>query len=117
MNLCLLREGLIESLTIIDGSEAYSLRISLDPSLNAQRATVEFRRDGADVLISTTELDYWRHFSLKYHRDGVGEVNHIDVEVPSRDPDAVRGLGLVLQIPDALPPISEEEARRRLGLS
>jgi hypothetical protein len=117
LNLCLLREGLIESLTIIGDSAAYRLGISLEPALSSRQGKVQCRPGGADVLISITELDYWLHFFLKYHRDGVGDINHIDVEIPPREPNSGRGLDLVLQVPDALPPISEDEARRRLGLS
>jgi hypothetical protein len=117
LGLCLLKEGLIESLTILGERGEYGLKISLDSSLTSRRGKVRFRRDEVDVSISTTELDYWVRFFLKYYRDGVGDVNHIDVEIPSRDPDSTRRLGLVLQIPDAVAPISEEEARGRLGLS
>jgi hypothetical protein len=117
LDLCLLRESLIDSLTIIDEDGSYRLRVSLDPSL-AHRSTVS-RSDsrGADVFLSRTELDYWANFFLKYYRDGIGEVDHLDLEAYPRTPDTTRGLGIVLQIPNALPPISEEEARRRLGLS
>jgi hypothetical protein len=81
----------------------------------ARRATCDFRRDGAHMMISTVELEAWIHFFLKYHRDGVGEVDHIDVDFSPKD--SVQELVLVLHIPDVLPPIQEREARRRLGLS
>jgi hypothetical protein len=86
LNLCLLREGLIESLTIIGDSAAYRLGISLEPALSSRQGKVQCRPGGADVSISITELDYWLHFFLKYHRHGVGDINHIDVETPRASP-------------------------------
>ena len=117
LNLCLLREGLIDSLTIIDEEGSYKLRVLLDPSLARRSAVERSQSRGADAFLSRTELDYWATFFLKYYRDGVGEVNHLDVEAYPRNPNTARGLGIVLQIANALPPISGEEARRRLGLS
>ena len=95
----------------------YKLRVLLDSSLARRSAVERSQSRGADVFLSRTGLDYWATFFLKYYRDGVGEVNHLDVEAYPRNPNMARGLGIVLQIANALPPISGEEARRRLGLS
>jgi hypothetical protein len=66
--------------------------------------------------LSPTELEYWLTFFLAYFRDGVGEVDHIDLDLTASGVKDTPGLFLTLAVPQASPPLSEEQARRRLGL-
>jgi hypothetical protein len=67
------------------------------------------------VFLSPTELDYWANFFLKYYRDGIGEVDHLDVEAYPRNPDTIKGLGIVLWIANVLPPSRERKPEDDLG--
>lgn len=66
-----------------------------------------------DVEIAQVELERWQAFFLKYYRDGVAEVDHFDVSGLSSDGSSCE---LVVKVGNAAPPVSGEEARRRLGL-
>jgi hypothetical protein len=46
----------------------------------------------------------------------VANVDHIDVDVPASSNGQAKGIFLVMRVPHAMEPVSEEEARRRLGL-
>jgi hypothetical protein len=46
-------------------------------------------------------------------RDGMAEVDHIDLELTRQTHEAV---DLCIMYPSSAPPVSPEEARRRLGL-
>lgn len=116
LDLCLLEKRLIDTVTIVGGrAGAPKLRIECDPNVPAP-GVVHWLPDGMCLRITHVELEHWIHFFLKHYRDGVGEVNHIDVDVPPAETDSLKGLFLVLRVPSALQPVSEEEARRILGL-
>ena len=114
LNLCLLDEDLAEAITLTDDASQFKLEISRVVGLEG-RGKVFWETVGAKLLISQRELEYWKNFFLSYYRDGIGAVDHIDVDIPPDDSNTTKGLFLVLKIPDSAPPISEEELRRRLG--
>ena len=113
--LCMLSRSLAESVTLSGAKQQCVVR--LDPDVEAgDRA--QFRWRGPDRLeldISPNELDFWEHFFLKYVRDGVAEVELIDLEATG-DTGTEKKLFMMLKVPDAAPPVSAEEARRRLGM-
>jgi len=107
----LLQEGLIESF------------IFRHNSLESRRL-VEFRLETVSqsnvkeisnrIMISFTnrDLDCIRHFSLRYYRDGVAEVDHIDIETSG---DTYNGYITIL-VEESVPPVSPDEAKRRLNI-
>jgi hypothetical protein len=117
MSLCLMKEGLVPSFTVtsMDGT----FRLTIKPEVvqaRQPRETIRWITGGAEVSIDQVELAHWLHFFLKYYRDGIGEVDHIDVDLLPGASSASRSCTLVLKVPRALPPGSGEELRRRLGL-
>jgi hypothetical protein len=113
--LCLLKEGLLSHVVITDRKETTKLKISVSPSKTLAVGEVRWHDKYIDLIISRTELDAWLHFFLMYYRDGIGDVDHIDVDVTSNQGGS-KNLFLVLMIPEARPPVSEAEVRRRLGM-
>jgi hypothetical protein len=114
LSLCLLKENLIDSIVI--SNNLFSVEIQKDKQIPApNRAQVAWTSDSKMISITETELDYWVAFFLKYHRDGIAVVDHIDVEIsPAHLGD--KETNIMLKVANALPPISAQEARQRLGL-
>lgn len=113
IGLCLLREGLITTLDLIDTSAKMTLR--LERAENKGSTEIRLDKGRAVLSLDQTELDRWMHFTLRIVRDGVAEVDHIDLDAPLADQSG-RAISVIVAFPSSLPPVSEEEARRRLGL-
>jgi hypothetical protein len=75
-----------------------------EDTLEAQRAS-----EGFCLTLTPGALDFVRHFFLRYYRDGVAEVDHIDVQ-------NCDGGYTTICAQDSAPAVSEKEAKRRLGL-
>ena len=115
LDLCLLENNIIEQVTVISDTSSFKLQISKDSEVTRQeRGRITWGLDSARLALSSTELEYWISFFLKYYHVGMGDVDHIDVEVNSIN-DSKMGY-LTLKIPTATPPVSSDEAKRRLGL-
>lgn len=113
--LCLLERNLVRLLTVTSRSELFKLTILKKSQLpNSVRGRVKWQLNEAEVQVSQTELEMWLDFFLKYYRDGIADVDHIDVDIPVQE-DA-KGLFITFSVTDFMPPVSSEEARRRLGL-
>jgi hypothetical protein len=113
--LCLLKEELTQSLTIVGADGRLSLRLQRQMPKLGHRGTVRWKENVAELALADTELDMWLHFFLKYHRDKIGEVDHIDAEFTPLSPADARELYLTLEVPLAAPPISEQELERMLA--
>jgi len=66
------------------------------------------------MSLTHNDLDYILHFFLKYFRDGVADVDHIDLDVVS-DSDSQQST-IKFQVRDSIGPVSAKEAKKRLGL-
>lgn len=114
LGLSMLWHRLVESVSL-QGS-GVTLVFGRCESNETARALVAWKGRGASLQLSSQELEYWLSFFLRGFRDGMAEVDHIDVETDSPSSTEPSGF-FVLKVPDAVPPVSAEEARRRLGLS
>jgi hypothetical protein len=113
LSLVLLRLGLIGSLVIMGNRK---LEIKMDQSIEeTDKQKVRVQSERIQIAVNPTELDSWLDFFLKYYRDGVAEVNHIDVEATNAS-DEREQLDVVFKVRDAAEPISAAEGRRMLGL-
>jgi hypothetical protein len=112
IGLCLLKEGLIDSLDLVstDSDEVFRL-------LRGVRTTsIKFGKGKIALALDETELERWLHFTLRTVRDGgVAEVDHIDVDAPIEDKGRETAT-VVVVFPSSAPPVSPDEVRRRLGL-
>ncbi len=113
IGLCLLREELIVTLDLVDTTAKMTLRFERA----GYKGSTEIKSENGRTILSLdqTELDRWMHFALRTVRDGAAEVDHIDLDAPMADQSG-RAISVVVTFPSSLPPVSEEEARRRLGL-
>lgn len=119
LELSLLKEGLAEAIVLSNTQTEFWLEVKRNARiLKHERGEISWQKTGARLSIAPNELDYWLHYFLKYYRDGEGEVDHIDSDITkvSSQSDSVRGLFLVLKVPQAAPAVSAAEAKRRLGI-
>lgn len=112
--LSLLREGLIDTLTLADerGKERVRIRV-LPKGENRGSARVGFKSNMSQFELTHTSLEYVQHFFLKYYRDGLAEVDHIDLEAIDTD-TGKSGEYITFRVPDWRPPASSQEAEKRL---
>jgi hypothetical protein len=108
IGLCLLNEGLIASLDLVDEKELFRFQRSAGDD-----ATVEFHPAKVIVGFDMPQLYNVHGFTLRAVRDGMAPVNHIDIELIRWPQETI---GLCIKYPHVAPPMSPEEARRRLGL-
>jgi hypothetical protein len=114
LNLCLLERSLVDTIDIRDNDSNTILAISR--SLHSKKGGQNIVRwEGEKALLDVVprELDYWLHWFLKYYRDGVADVNHIDVEATGSG----KSLSLMYKIAHTRPPMSEVEARKLLDMN
>jgi hypothetical protein len=111
IGLCLLREGLIDAFDLAGRGSPREIRLQ-----TAARATsVQIGKSKVLLSLDTTELERWVHFTLRTVRDGVAEVDHFDLEaIP--EGQGTQAVAVVVAFPSSTPPVSPDEARRRLGL-
>lgn len=108
----LLAAAMADSVTL--RHRAGGIRVKISRGDVVGRAIAERTADRLTLTLSDTELGYWLLYFLRYYRDGVADVNHIDLEAASNAPSG----GVVdvrVRVARAVPPVSPEEARRRLG--
>lgn len=116
LGLCLLKEGLITVLLVREEAAKGTLEIQLaKPTKPRTRAQASFRPEATLVKLTPHDLDYLLHFFLKYFRDGVAEVDHLDMDVESLSDN--QDSTIVFKVPASVPPLSAEAARMRLGVS
>ena len=120
--LAMLRYEVIEALVV-------------DVPLQTEREPIEFRIESApDIVVSTfrqergrvlvwlsvRDCEAWLAFLLRYCRDGVAVVDHLDLEIAERQHRRAAGVGsklcVTLQFEAARPPVPSDEARKLLGL-
>jgi hypothetical protein len=115
LGLCLLEKGLASRVVIHDKSERVKLRLqSIKQPGQQPRTSIKVEGQVVDVSMSANDLDCILYFYLKYIRDGMAEVDHLDIAVHSDDkyPDPT----LTVRAPQWVEPVTLDEAKRRLGL-
>ena len=108
----LLVAGLAPSITLRHRSNKLKIKVSCGDVVG--RAAADYTTEELTLKLSKTEIGFWLAYFARYYRDGVAEVDHIDLEAVSTKV----GGGVVdvrICVARAAPPVSPEEARRRLG--
>jgi len=111
IGLCLLDKGLIERLDLVGAKDGNAFRLQR----SAKATSIQLGKGKAVMSLSLVELERWVYFTLRAVRDGVAEVDHIDVEAPLNG-DASCIVDVVVAFPAAMPPASPDEVWRRLDL-
>lgn len=112
LGLCMLREQLVMSVELGAASKKETLCIGRQ-SGGVTSAVVRRDRDRTSVLLGEIDLEMLLHFFLRTARDGVAEVDHVDVEAFDRNGTPT---SVVLKFPAHAAPVSADEVRRRLGV-
>jgi hypothetical protein len=111
--LCLLKENLIETLIVAEHAASRQIGFTILRGVKGTaRTQASLSPHSSQVRMTPNDLDYLLHFFLKYYRDGVAQVDHLDLEAGSGNDDAA----ITFKVSDAVEPLTAEEARRRLGL-
>lgn len=115
LGLCMLKEGVIEAL-IVSGKRTET-KLEIRKAAKNESASISqasFESAATILMLPPPNLGYLLHFFLKYCRDGMGEVDHIDLEVDSKTEKCESTI--TFNVPKAVPPMSAEECKKRLGL-
>ncbi len=114
LSLCLLKEGLVETLVITEEYRKMSLEIRFGANPETNRtARATLKQDVSLLEITHGNLDYLQHFFLKYYRDGVADVDHLDLEAINAA-TGKNDIYITFRVPDSKPPVGPEEAETRL---
>jgi hypothetical protein len=114
LGLCLLKEGLIETLAVTGERRKMSVEIGFGAKPEASRVVrATLRSDTSVVEITNNDLDRLQHFFLRYYRDGVADVDHLDIDAISAA-TGNRDVYITFRVPDSRPPVGPKEAKERL---
>jgi hypothetical protein len=109
LELALLRDELADTLTFRESVPGQGPTVRLRVGPVERRASVSgLTSSKVEVVLSADELEAWLAFFLRYHRDTVAEVDHIDTEAIN----SARSGEVVDIVVTVATPVSSEEARR-----
>lgn len=111
LGFCLLNEGLVAGIELV-GKDMKSVRITSGD--NAKFPEVKLSGEKSVVEIDPVRLDAWTIFTLRTIRDGVAEVDHLDLDVQRVDGGSE--VTVILKFPSSAMPLSEAEIRRKIEL-
>src|SRR5260370_10976705 len=115
LGLCLLKEGLVEALVVSEEHGKKGVKIQVRPTAKvSDRVLASFESDITRLELTPNNLGYLQHFFLKYYRDGVAEVDHLDLEAICSDAGHNEEIYITFKVPDSMPPLTPEEPERRL---
>jgi hypothetical protein len=115
LGLTLLNAGLIETLLVAKDDREKGIEIQVQSSSKPMvRAQVDFKSELIQLKVTPDDLGYLLHFFLKYYRDGVAEVDHLDIEATATGAKNQQA-SVVFKLRDFRPPVTPEEAMRRLS--
>lgn len=113
LGVSLLKEGLIETLTL-SGQLTKEAKVQfLMESKVGGTVGVSFKPDVIRVAMTNNSLDYVQRFFLKYYRDGVAEVDHLDLQAIDAE-TGNKEIYVTFRVPDARAPVTPQEAKKRL---
>lgn len=112
LGLALLVEDLAEAVVWRSPQFGWVVRLR---GQKAEGATLRsYGQHRIELSLGKIETERWFTFFLKYYRDGRAEVDHLDVEAGW---DTGGRCDFTLKVSEFQAPVSEREARRRLGLA
>jgi hypothetical protein len=116
MSMCMLYFDIVQSVSLADRTSGLEIIISMR-SAARKSARGTYRRSEKQMYVSVTsvELGYWVSFLLRYYRDGVAEVDHMDVDLLPSNQDEKRST-LIFRFEHAASPLPGDDLRRKLGL-
>ena len=106
LSLQLLQDRLVEGFVFRQNRSLQKIEFRVN---STERTSIKVDEARVEVGFSLGDLDFLRHFFLRYYRDDVADVDHVDLETGS-------GGYVIFSVNDFHPPVSADEARRRLGM-
>lgn len=106
LSLQLLQDELVDSIrfgSVGSGKHIEIRRSAIDSS------SISHPAGDPRIEFEAHSLEFVRHFFLRYYRDGMAEVNHLDIELQG-------GHCLTITVDEYAPAVSADEMRLRLGL-
>jgi hypothetical protein len=111
LGLTLLDRDLVAEVVIQDAS-GESVLLQRDPTIKrGDQGVVQWNKPMPRLMLTPETLDGWLDFSLKYYRDAIANVSHIDSELLSQPPQD-GGTDVIIVVPNVRPPLSREELDR-----
>lgn len=123
--LTLLKENLVSGITVASKYDSQQIEIELFSALKTNKRknkgpivyrspTLSFAKNSYKLVLPQWALDATLGFFLKYVRDNVAEVDHLDLEVESNEggPESY----MTFQVLEFAPPLSPEEVKKKIGL-
>jgi hypothetical protein len=96
----------------LSGEKVLKLRLRIKPE-DDPKARISFKSDTSLVELTPMGLKYMQYFFLRYYRDGVAKVDHIDIEAIGIDSE-ITDVYLTMRVGSSRPSVSPEEAKQRL---
>lgn len=101
----------LSSSVVFESNGRHFLIVSVDGAIHPSvGALAQWEPPRIRLRLSTNSLERWLAFALKYYRDGVGDVEHIDIDArssPGGDADTV----LVFKVPSTTEGLLPEQAK------
>ncbi len=113
LELALIRESLADRLICLGEN---GVKVSLHLTRDNEFSSGHYEKSTADIMLSQRDLEFLSSFLLKYYRDRVAEVDHIDIDIYRPDSGVEEGV-FIIQAADSNPGMSGDEARRILGIT
>lgn len=114
LGLTMLEEGLVDAFVVSPVQGGYNLDLRISASSNPQmKIEGNLGKDAVSLRLTPTNIDYLLRLGLTYYRDGYAEIDHVDLE------GSFAELGnedvyITFKFADFAPPVSSEEAKKRL---
>ncbi|QDU75860.1 hypothetical protein Pan97_29020 [Bremerella volcania] len=104
----MLRQGISSGLTL--GGDRFQVALRFNESTALSSSLLENPRR-CIITLNTIDLEAIVAFLLRYLRDGLAEVSHLDIDLQQQEADQV---DLVIYAADSQSPMGAEEAKRLL---
>jgi hypothetical protein len=115
LGLCLLNNQLVDTLGITGQRTKTGIDLNLGGKNNT-RGIIRLKFTSSTLTqleITKGDVEYLLQFFLKYYRDGMADVDHIDLDAVNAD-TGDKGLYVTFRVQHSKPPVTPEEAQRRL---
>ena len=114
--LTMLRYEVVEAIVIHNPEDSRSQLVEIQFDSQHVNASPTFAFENRlKLTLTERDIDCWLTFFLRYCRDGVAEVDHLDLEAESISDDGTQ-LSIILAVENSQPSIPGDEARRLLGM-
>ena len=114
LGIILLKLHLIQTLIISNEHKQKCLEIQIfEAPERSSKSKVILNSTSYWISISQTQVEYILSFFLKYYRDGIAEVDHVDLDAIDVE-NGNQEVGITITVPDFAPSMTPEELDRRL---